>query len=358
MKRTPFFFLSSSLLYKAVIFLMKFCTIAATLVYLTSTFAKCNLKCNGHKELCTRPYNKVGFACTHNSYSYEPPKTDFPVLNQERSIPQQLQDGVRAFMLDLVKPDPVLSIWDRIKQWYEIHVLHQKSDDSAPIHLCHTTCEFIDQGPLVDMLRVYRKFLDDNPREIITFIIENTSNFDAAQVQKPFKDSGLDKYAFVPPFKQHKASEQGYPWPTLEQLIAKGQRLVVFMDDHADTQKVPYILPEWDYVIETPYANVNPVSKFPCNQDRPRDHKPRDLLVLNHFAYNRLTIGKENIDMPLEPSQITEHKYNGLESLEDNLKTCRDVWGGQRVVNFLTLDYYNLGNSSIFRAVDKINGFV
>ncbi|KAJ2720101.1 hypothetical protein GGI07_004813 [Coemansia sp. Benny D115] len=135
------------------------------------------------------------------------------------------------------------------------------------------------------------------------------------------------------------------------------QRLVVFIDRKADTKQVPYILNQWDYVVETPYANVSPVEKFPCNQDRPRDNAPRDLLVMNHFAYNRVNIGRQHIDTPLHPNQITKHAYNSLDSLQAHVDTCKQIWEPhQQTINYITLDYYDVGNGSVFRIVDELNG--
>ncbi|KAJ1833228.1 hypothetical protein LPJ73_007916 [Coemansia sp. RSA 2703] len=288
---------------------------------ITSVSAKAT--CNGHSSLCNRHYDKVSFACTHNAYSYEPPQA-IGVINQERTIGQQLDDGVRAFMLDIVRPP-----------------LGSKSN----MHLCHGSCSLIDKGPFEDGLVIFKDFLDRNPHDVVTFIIENVSGFSAEDVGAKFASVGIDKYAYV-----HNSK-----WPTLGEMIAKNKRLVVFLDDKADTSKVPYILPEWDYVIETPFANISPVSKFPCNQDRPRDGKPRDLLVMNHFAYNRLTVAGSHIDTPLTPEQVQERGYNSLKSLQQNVDTCRQVWK-DRIPNFVTLDFYDIDDGAIFKIVDQING--
>ncbi|KAI8326154.1 PLC-like phosphodiesterase [Martensiomyces pterosporus] len=310
--------------------------------------------CNGHAELCDRTYNKVSFACTHNAYSYPPP-IGLPVLNQERTIQQQLDDGIRAFMLDVVKPSELSGFWNKVEAWFH-YVFLGKKDTINDVHLCHQSCDLIDKGTLLDTLNTFASFLEAHPREVVTFIIENVSGFKPNDLQPSFAAAGLEKYAYIPEF-QPNSQHQNYTWPTLAQLIDKNQRLVVFIDTNADPSQVAYILPEWEYVVEIPYANINPVKEFPCNQDRPRDGVPRDLLVMNHFVYNRLTIGDENIDSPIYPSQIKEHGYNSLQSLNTHLHTCKKAWG-DRVMNFVTLDYYDIGNSSIFKLVDQINGFL
>ncbi|KAJ1900470.1 hypothetical protein LPJ81_003937 [Coemansia sp. IMI 209127] len=325
--------------------------------------------CNGHTELCSRTYNNVSFACTHNAYSYPPPE-DYLVLNQARTLQEQLDDGVRAFMLDVVRSytdhggdtstsnggvsGVISNIIDGIASIFagKAHPI-KKEDPIDSVHLCHESCLLIDKGRLVDSLKVFKAFMDANPREVVTFIIENVSGFTSDQLRPSFEQSGLDKYAYVPAFSP-RASHNGYPWPTLAELIDKNQRLVVFMDDNTDTSAVPYILPEWEYVVEIPYSNINPVKSFPCNQGRPRDGIPRDLLVLNHFVYNRATVAGKNIDSPINPIQVEEHGYNTFKSLATHLDTCKSVWGS-RVFNYITLDYYDIGDGGIFEAVKRAN---
>ncbi|KAJ2093401.1 hypothetical protein IW138_000251 [Coemansia sp. RSA 986] len=330
-----------------------------------------NQLCNGHAELCSRKYNNVSFACTHNAYSYPPPE-DYLVLNQARTIQEQLDDGVRAFMLDVVRSYSdhgdnnstssnsegvggiIGSVIDQFTSIFSRKLQHKREDPIGSVHLCHESCVLIDKGRLVDSLKVFKSFMDANPREVVTFIIENVSGFTPDQLSPSFEQAGLDKYAYAPAFTP-RTLHNGYPWPTLAELIEKNQRLVVFMDDNADTSVVPYILPEWEYVVEIPYSNINPVKSFPCNQDRPHDGIPRDLLVLNHFVYNRVTVAGKNIDSPINPTQVEEHGYNTLKSLSAHLDVCKSTWGG-RVFNYITLDYYDIGDGGIFKAVDMANG--
>ncbi|KAJ2851026.1 hypothetical protein IWW36_001453 [Coemansia brasiliensis] len=322
--------------------------------------------CNGHEELCSRTYNNVSYACTHNAYSYPPPHT-LPVLNQEKNITQQLQDGIRAFMLDIVRNKPVAAaaaenpsslqgIWNTVTSWFSPQ--SNSEDPIESIHLCHESCLLIDKGPLIETLITIREFMEANPREIITLIIENVSGFSASQVAPSFEQSGLSSMALsLQPdrFSNDSIHLNHYLWPTLQEMIGSNQRLVVFMDDKADTSQVSYILPEWDYVVEIPYANIDPVEQFPCNQDRPRDNIPRDLVVMNHFTYHRTAVAGEDIDTPLPASKVKEQGYNTLDSLTKHWQTCQNVWH-QQVMNFITLDYYDIGDGAIFQLVNQING--
>ncbi|KAF9150818.1 hypothetical protein DFQ26_001453, partial [Actinomortierella ambigua] len=61
--------------------------------------------CNGYPELCSKPYNQVTYATTHNAYALYALCTISG--NQDNNIPTQLKDGIRAFMLDAYKaPSP------------------------------------------------------------------------------------------------------------------------------------------------------------------------------------------------------------------------------------------------------------
>ena len=56
-------------------------------------------------------------------------------------------------------------------------------------------------------------------------------------------------------------------WPTLGDLIDSGKRVIVFLDAGADTDRsVPYILPEFEMIWETPFSVTD--SSFPCSVDR------------------------------------------------------------------------------------------
>ena len=55
--------------------------------------------CNGSPALCSHRLNEVVFAGTHNSMSAADDPGWF-IANQRHDIPQQLQDGIRLFLID------------------------------------------------------------------------------------------------------------------------------------------------------------------------------------------------------------------------------------------------------------------
>lgn len=39
-------------------------------------------------------------------------------------------------------------------------------------------------------------------------------------------------------------------WPTVEDMVVGGKRVVTFLASGANEQRVPYLLPEFDYMFE------------------------------------------------------------------------------------------------------------
>lgn len=151
--------------------------------------------CNGHGELCSRRYSNITFVGAHDS----PFVGDDIADNQRVSIADQLEMGVRFLQ-------------------------GQTHTDDGTIRLCHTLCFLRDAGPLKEMLAPVKTFLDSNPSEVVTLLLTNQDGVQATAFDAVFKDTGLDQYAYVP--EDEPRLDQ---WPTLGEMIARGQRLVVFM---------------------------------------------------------------------------------------------------------------------------------
>lgn len=103
---------------------------------------------------------------------------------------------------------------------------------------------FYTQQPAVNVLRQIRAFLDSNPSEIVTIFIEDyvTSNQGLANV---FKAADLSKYMF--PVSQ--MPKNGEDWPTVDDMVQKNQRLVVFTSKK-DKESSDGIAYQWTYVVE------------------------------------------------------------------------------------------------------------
>jgi hypothetical protein len=89
---------------------------------------------------------------------------------------------------------------------------------------CHTSCWLRDAGPLVNYLGTIKTWLDANQDQVVTLLLTNGDNLPVTKFGNAMDDSGLSKYAYAP--GRQLAMEE---WPTLQELINSGHRLVVFL---------------------------------------------------------------------------------------------------------------------------------
>ena len=205
--------------------------IAALLGVAGQAQAQVRLHCNGQASLCDRPLNRVVLAATHNSMSAA--SKGFALPNQPLGIAAQLKAGVHGFLID-------------------VHYGHPRADGvvvtdpvktaASRVYLCHELCE-IGATPLVQGLRTMRKRLDRGRGDVLVLDVEDyVSTADLAQ---EFRRAGLDRYAY--------RGAPGPQWPTLRQMIAARQQVVVLTEHRADG--VPWIHLDYAGIVqETPYT--------------------------------------------------------------------------------------------------------
>lgn len=272
--------------------------------------------CNGSPALCARRYDEVAYATSHNAFATLE-EGYFPPANQTFTMTRQLEDGVRALMLDA---------------WYYDADGDGRSDGAF---LCHTL-PFCGNPPrrLAEGLAEIGAFLDAQRGEVVTLIFE--SYVAAADVAASFAEAGLLELLHV---------HEGGAWPTLGEMIARGERLVVLTDDRpsdADAARFPWYHYQWDaLVFETPFAlspEELPDPGFSCAHNR--GDPANDLFILNHFLTR--TVGHPTFAelVNFDPFFI------------DRAREC-EAWHG-RIPNFVTVDYYELGD--LFGVVDALNG--
>jgi hypothetical protein len=265
--------------------------------------------CNGSDALCSRPYDQVAFAGTHNSFATTEEKYGSP--DQTHTVDRQLADGIR--------------------------VLHMETfpfDAGAP-WVCHALCE-IGGRPLADALGTIRAFLDAHPREVVTLLLE-TTKLQASDVQAAFASSGL--LARVHP------QALGAPWPTLGELIDRDERVVVLVDGSGGEgvpstgpPPYPWYLDRWQFTEETPWNNAQPSDLLRCNIDRGTPGAP--LLTVDHF-----------LEAPVTNPAMADTVGNDP-FFVDRIRTCAGALG--HVPNFVLVDYYEVGD--LFRVIDVLNG--
>ncbi len=263
-------------------------------------------QCNGSIDLCSKPYNEVAFLTTHNAYNADDQGFNFP--NQNFGITQQLNDGVRGLMLD------VYDLWGTPSVYHGTSLLGSE--------------------PLSSNLNEIKVFLDNNPTEIVTIILE--CYVDANTIESELNNSGLSSYLYNKPI--------GQPWSTLQEMITNDTRLVIFtdVDDASPSQSWYHYV--WDYAVETHYS-VNSSNSF--TNDYNRGTPTNDLFIFNHFVTNA-AIGTGN---PSEAAIVNEYNF-----LMDRIQGHFNEYA--KFPNFITLDFHDLGQGK--RVVDSLNssGFV
>jgi len=258
-----------------------------------------NAQCNGSLDLCAKTYNEVSYLTTHNAFNSNEDGLLFP--NQTYNITSQLNDGVRGLMIDVYNHFGTLTAYHSIFALGTI--------------------------PLSDIFHDIKIFLDNNPNEIITIILE--CYVTANEIESEINQSGLSNYLY-----SHNSI-----WPTLQNMINNDNRLVIFsdVDDASISQNWYHYI--WDYVVETNYS-VNNINDFTCNFNR--GNPSNDLFILNHFVTDaNLGYGLYN-----ESNNVNANPFFINRALDCQNHT-------NKLPNFVTIDYYELGDG--LSVVDELN---
>jgi hypothetical protein len=257
-------------------------------------------QCNGSLNLCSKQYNEVAYLTTHNAFNSDEDGLLFP--NQTYNIISQLNDGVRGLMIDVY--------------------------DHFGIPTAYHSVFALGTIPLSNIFNEINTFLDNNPNEIITIILE--CYVTANDIENEIIQSGLSNYLYT----------HNSVWPTLQSMINNNNRLVIFsdVDDASGSQDWYHYV--WDYAVETHYS-VNTINDFTF--DFNRGNPMNDLFILNHFVTDAILgygLYNESTDVNANPFFINR-------ALDCQPQT-------NKFPNFVTVDYYESGDG--LAVVDELNG--
>jgi len=261
--------------------------------------------CNRMAELCERRLDQVAFVTTHNAMANTADGYADGVSNQHQTVAEQLEMGVRAFMLDthyVVDGDPA---------------------SGSEVLLCHGSCLF-GQRKLSDTLTDMRDFLETNPDEVIAIIFE--SYVSAEHTKASFDTAGVTDMLLDP--------SPDEPLPTLAEMIDSGRRMVVLTD--RDGGGFPGYLPVWDWAWDNDWDN-KAVADLNCDVNR--GSGSNSLFIMNHFLTNPLA--SEDL-----ASQINFNPFFNEQAFR--CQTERD-----HRPNFVTVDFFDIGD--VFDVVRDLN---
>ncbi len=286
--------------------------------------------CVKSTAFCLKRYDELTFLTTHNSFNYAwrgkikktgPKAYLFP--NQNLPIEDQLHDGVRAFMLDLHPYQGPL-------KKYKNQVI-----------LCHggKACGLLGMELAQNVFKNFRTFLEENPQEILTFILE--SYVSTRDLKQSLEKAGLTSYL-------HCQSPHA-SWPLFKEMIEaplsddkhsptcnKKGRLVILNDRREEND------PAWNldlfghFAFETKYS-YQKINDLDC--DLNRGNPSHSLFIFNHFT--TFISGKKR----------DAKKINRYHFLKKRIHNCQIK--NQRKINFLTIDFFK--NGETLKVVDELN---
>lgn len=259
-------------------------------------------QCNGHAELCGKRYNEVAYLTTHNAFNAGDDGFNLP--NQTHGLTQQLNEGVRALMLDVYDEGGIATVYHGFT-WLGTTTLESNFNE-------------------------IKAFLDANPNEVVTFLFE--TYISANLMDTVLTQTGLKPLLHV--------QELGEPWPTLQEMIDSGKRLVFFSDHNNAQPGQDWYHYMWSFVVETNWEN-HALSDFSC--DFNRGSANNDLFILNHFATDA-NLGTGRTDFAAQANSFNYFQSRAVQCWEEN----------DKFPNFPTVDFYELGNT--LEVVDSLNG--
>jgi hypothetical protein len=290
--------------------------------------------CNGHVELCDRRLDEVTLATSHNAMSST--ATGFLLPNHLTTIRAQLDQGVRGLMIDTwygrrapdgsvrtsFAPADADTLDEAARAAAEAARARQTTGlDDERVFLCHSFCE-IGALDAVEELRAVREWLDDHPREVLVFVVQDATEPDDTAAM--FEQAGFEDLVLT--------QRLGDPFPTLGEMIDSGRRVFVMVE--ADGTGVEWLHPAFEFGQETPFDFATPEG-FSCIPNRGTQAGP--LFVVNHF----ITLAR--------PSNRTVNEYDLLLERAEQCRDERDLHP-----NLLAVDFVSEGD--VMAVVDELNG--
>ncbi|OKJ54077.1 hypothetical protein [Streptomyces sp. CB02115] len=288
-------------------------------------------QCLGSSRLCDLRYDEAAYLTSHNAMSTTTDRFIGPL--QDPDITTQLNTGVRALQLDTYRwerPQDIAARLDSPEFTPEQRRLISGAIDKVNppregLWLCHGVCR-AGAIELIPALEDIGDWLRAHPTEIVTLIVQD--DISPEDTEEAFHAAGLDDLLHTP------SEDSDAPWPTLEEMIDSGRRLVVFAEK-ADGP-APWYRNFYRYGMETPFAFRSP-SEMTCAPHRGGTGK--QLFLLNHFITNA------------GGSRLDAGRVNARDWILERTRACEAERGSP--VTFIAVDYTTVGDA--LGAVNELN---
>jgi hypothetical protein len=177
----------------------------------------------------------------------------------------------------------------------------------------------------VDVLREMRDFLVRHPQEVLVMVIEDY--VPPSDLEVAFTESGLVDFVYRSPL--------GPPWPTLGQMIDRGERVLALSE--SGRPGVAWLHPAFTVVQETPYKFHGP-EDMSCRANR--GGTSGALFQVNHWI--------ETVPAPRPTNAAIVNRYDFL------LARAERCWRDRKKVpNLLAVDFAETGD--LLKVVAALN---
>ena len=285
--------------------------------------ASAQQRCNGHADLCSRPFSETVFAGTHNSMAADDYGWNFAITTQTHTIRRQLDSGIRALSLDIHYAAP----------GFLGGVYNEDGPTRGNIepYLCHQVCVLGSLRATTGFNSI-AGFLRDNPNEVLLVYIEDYIS--PEDLARALQASDLWQYVTEGPLTR-----------TLGDMIASGKRVVFISQNRTSAYrwypKLTAIGRDTDYDFTSTDRLTNPANHWESCRPTPWGASGRGrILIMQHFV-TPTTTGSRSASTTVNQRDVITAR--GLR--------CRDRHGVMPSV--VLVDYYELGD--VLGAVRALN---
>lgn len=283
--------------------------------------------CNGRADLCDRKVTEIAWLTTHNSMATA--DDHFFAPNHYYSFREQLQAGVRSFMID-IHPGPPLN------------------GSLSQLRLCHGSCD-LGAYPLERDLIYLKDFLGSNRSNVVMLLVE--SYVSTSQVVAALRSAGMEDLLWSvpsadPATRNTPHGNQTFEWPTLQKLIDGGHQVLLFVDTPVDPSPVhpDWIHFLWYFFFENNF-DTKEVYQLDCGYNRGWNGSNlpamrRKGTILNHFLTN--PVG----------APFLSAAANRPSALKKHYERCQKEWGVS-ALNAVAVDFWTM--HSPLRTVNNFN---